>query len=139
MVMNAQTIEKQHSLCKSVDELIEKLTMCSKILSENHIKLSHDLNTTFSKIGNEINLLETNLTTKVDTESSKINFNCAKIDNKIDITSTNLRNDHGKISNKIYLAFVAMGGLIISIIGLAISFADKYHALYTLFKSHIGG
>jgi Fe2+ transport system protein B len=139
MVINSQAIEKHQDLCKSVDELIDKLTTCSRILSDNHTKISNDLNMLSTRLGAEFTTLNTNLTIKMGNEADKLNSNDTKICNKLDTEKTNLSNEHEKITNKVYLAFIAMGGLVISIIGLAISFADKFHSLSTLLKSHIGG
>lgn len=139
MVINSQAIEKHQDLCKSVDELIDKLTTCSKVLSDNHTKISNDLNMLSTRLGTEFNNLNTNLTIKMSNEADRLNANDTKLINKFEYETTGLSNEHGKITNKIYLAFIAMGGIIISVIGLAISFADKFHSLSILLKNQIGG
>jgi len=140
MIINNQAIEKHQDLCKSVDELVEKLTICSKVLSDNHTKISNDLNILSSRLVNEFTTLNNNLTIKMSNESDKLNTNDTKLINKFEYDTNNLSNEHGKITNKIYLAFIAMSGIIIAVISLAISFADKFHTLSTLLKNPaIGG
>jgi cysteinyl-tRNA synthetase len=139
MVINNQAIEKHQDLCKSVDELVEKLTICSKVLSDNHTKISNDLNILSTKLVNEFTTLNTNLTIKMSNEGDRLNANDTKLINKFELETTNLSNEHGKINNKLYLAFISMSAIIISIIGLAISFADKFHSLSVLLKNPIGG
>ena len=139
MIMNGQTIERQQALCKSVDDLVEKLTTCSKILSENHIKISNDLSTISTKICTNMNELGNSLENTICEETGKLNKCCTELSNKVEINTTHLSHEHSKITNKIYLAFIGMSGIIVSIITLSISFADKYHTLSTVIKSHIGG
>ena len=92
-----------------------------------------------TRLGTEFNNLNTNLTIKMSNEADRLNANDTKLINKFEYETTGLSNEHGKITNKIYLAFIAMGGIIISVIGLAISFADKFHSLSILLKNQIGG
>lgn len=110
MVLNSSSIEKQEELCTRVDELIEKVKQCSVVISDNN-----------SKLMTSLTLLSATMTTKIDDEFVK------------------LSREHDKLSTKLYVAFIGMTGIIISIIGLAVSFADKYHSVAELLKKHVGG
>lgn len=110
MVMNGTSIEKQEELYTKVDELIGKITSCSNTISDNN-----------SKLMTSLTVLSASITTQTDQ-----NFN-------------KLSKEHDKLSFKLYIAFIGMTGIILSIIGLAINFADKYHSLSDLLKTHIGG
>ena len=57
LTLHAQTIEtqkevmeRQKELCSNIDDLVEKLTNCSKILADNHSKLSLDIGNVVSNI-----------------------------------------------------------------------------------------
>jgi len=111
LIMNDNFIEKQKDLCDSVDNLVDRLSECSKILIDNHVVLN-----------SSITHMETSIRTTLETMVNKLliesNTNCAK-----------LTLDHSKLSNKIYIAMGGMVTIILSIIGLMITFLNKFHSL----------
>ena len=45
--------------------------------------------------------------------------------------------EHEKLNNKLYIAFIGMVGIVISVISLAISFADKFNSLKLLIGKYL--
>jgi drug/metabolite transporter superfamily protein YnfA len=103
IVMINQSVDKQKVLCENLDQFIQNLTTCSTKLEENHSKL--------------IGLIE-----------SKTN----SIGNQLTVTSSINSVEHEKITNKIYAAWGGMVLIVISLITLAVTFADKYHDILKL-------
>jgi flagellar biosynthesis regulator FlaF len=111
------SMEKQKELCKSIDDLVEKLGHCSKVISDSQSKLNENQ----VKLSNDLSAVSTNVTNTINNVSNKTSL------------------DFAKLYNYMYVAFFGMGGLILSIIGMAISYADKYKSLIDLLNKHIGG
>jgi hypothetical protein len=103
IVMINQSVEKQKELCSNMDTFIQNLTTCSTRLEENH--------------GKVIGLIE-----------SKTN----SISTQLTMTSGTNSVEHSSIKNKIYVGWIGMGMIIISLIGLAISYADKIQNILKL-------
>jgi hypothetical protein len=127
MSLNNLSIEKQQRLCDSVDDLIEKLAYCSKIIAENHVKLSDDLSSTSNKITTQINNVSMTLEKCNSSVVNQFTEKCGK-----------LSKEHSSLSIKMYIAFAGMIGIIISGINLSIAFAEKYHAISDMLIKHIG-
>jgi len=74
--------------------------------------------------------------TNITTCSQKILDNNTEILKKIEEKTTEIKNqaslDSEKIQNKLYIALIGMVGIVISVISLAISFADKFNSLKVL-------
>lgn len=111
ILINTQFLEKQENLCKTVNELVEKLANCSKITSENYLNLSNNVNTMSSNI-----------------KSLKDDVVNGVKNNNIENTSK-LSSEHSNISNKIYVCMVGMVAIVLSVIGLATTYAEKFHNL----------
>lgn len=98
MIMNTAAIEKQKELCSTLDKFIENLTNCSKKLEDNHIKIVDLIDNKTSDIGTKIITMESN--------------------NSI---------EHSKITNKLYVALGGMVLIVIAVINLAFTYADKFN------------
>jgi hypothetical protein len=74
--------------------------------------------------------------TNITTCSNKILENNTEIIKKLEDRTNELRNqitlENEKIHNKLYIALIGMAGIVISVISLAISFADKFNSLKLL-------
>jgi len=98
MIMNTAAIEKQKEFCSTLDKFIENLTNCSKKLEDNHIKIVDLIDNKTSDIGTKIITMESN--------------------NSI---------EHSKITNKLYVALGGMVLIVIAVINLAFTYADKFN------------
>lgn len=74
--------------------------------------------------------------TNITNCSQKILENNTAILKKIEERTTALSNqvslEHEKIHNKLYVALLGMVGIVISVLGLAISFAEKFNSIKAL-------
>ncbi len=74
--------------------------------------------------------------TNITTCSQKILDNNIEIIKKVEDRTNEIKNqlilEHEKLNNKLYIAFIGMIGIVISVISLAISFADKFNSLKIL-------
>lgn len=98
IIMNTAAIEKQKEFCSTLDKFIENLTNCSKKLEDNHIKIVDLIDNKTSDIGTKIITMESN--------------------NSI---------EHSKITNKLYVALGGMVLIVIAVINLAFTYADKFN------------
>lgn len=74
--------------------------------------------------------------TNITTCSQKILDNNIEIIKRVEDRTNEIRTqliiEHEKLNNKLYIAFIGMVGIVISVISLAISFADKFNSLKLL-------
>jgi hypothetical protein len=104
LVLHETATNKQKELCDNIDDLIDKLSSCSKTIFDNQVKL--------------------------DT-------NVLIVSNKISLENSNLSKEHSTISKQIYVAMVGMATIIISIIGMAISYSSKFNEISDILLKHI--
>lgn len=116
IVVNTKFLEKQEELCKSVNEIVEKLANCSKMTSENYLTLSNNVNIMSSNIKS----FKDDITNEIKNE---VNTNCLKSSN-----------EHSNLSTKIYVCMGGMITIVIAIIGLAVTYAEKFHNLKEVVK-----
>jgi len=102
LIMNASAIDKQKEFCETLDRFIQNVTSCSEKMNVNYTKLTK--------------LIED----KSNTITSQITNGCA--DSKV---------EHSGIRLRIYMAMIGMGGIIISLISLAITYSKEIHELTT--------
>ena len=102
IIMNTSAIDKQKEFCETLDRFIQNITSCSEKMNENYTKLTK--------------LIED----KSNTITSQITNGCA--DSKV---------EHSGIRLRIYMAMIGMGGIIISLISLAMTYSKEIHELTT--------
>jgi hypothetical protein len=102
LIMNASAIDKQKEFCETLDRFIQNVTSCSEKMNVNYTKLTK--------------LIED----KSNTITSQITNGCA--DSKV---------EHSGIRLRIYMAMIGMGGIIISLISLAMTYSKEIHELTT--------
>jgi len=113
LLLHDTTTNKQKELCNNIDKLIEKLTQCSKTISDNQIKL-HE-------------------------EQSKLDDSIGSVSTQLSLKTADLSKEHASLANKMYISLVGMIGIVISVIGMAINYSDKFHVLTETLSKHIIG
>ena len=116
IVMINQSVDKQKELCENLDEFIKNLTNCSERMNNNHLQII----------------------TKIGEASSRMSSEVSEVSKKITIASATTSVENSKITNKIYVSLVGMVTVVVSIIGLAITYTQKFSYLADLITKHIG-
>lgn len=119
LILHDSSTAKQKELCEEMENVTDKQTkMCSEITT-----LIEKL-TTCSKT-----LADNQL--RIDEYLKEISVSVLTTSGKISL-------EHQKITNRIYVAMIGMGGIIIAIISMATLFAERWNSVTTILTKHIG-
>ena len=110
MVMNNEAIEKQKELCDTLDKFIGHLTTCSQRLEDNHNKVVTLIESKSAFLDAKVGSVSTQLTNMCSTNSV----------------------EHAKLTNRVYVGWAGMATIILAVLSLAITYADKFNYILKL-------
>jgi hypothetical protein len=130
-------LSKQGEVCESVRSIVNKLATCGDNVDHVQDTIVNTINAFGEAINQETQRVTTSLTTAINEQTNQMisHRNSCK-EEHTGVTTSGLKN-HNKVTLGIYGVYALLGGIVITVITLAIKEYDKYEILHKIAR-HLG-